>query len=198
MGIRVGNTGCYTGYPASSKAEACTAKRAPDPCKGGVGGTCCSARPAPTPPSGPGRCLQAPPWVGTGLPGQRARFDLISLKLSQNHEVSPKSVKKASRSPYFQNGLGKSALEIPRFPYSSAFSRKELMGLFDAQRDIIVKTTKCRPDVHPETHAKGSSRYPHRPAASCSWVGSSSGLSAVVGAQGPKISKTVLNSVEQS
>ena len=58
------------------------------------------------------------------------RFDLISHKLSQNHEVSPKYVNKASLSPYFQNGLQKSALGFLGFPFPLAFSHKELMGVF--------------------------------------------------------------------
>ena len=59
-----------------------------------------------------------------------ARFDLISVKFSQNDEVSPKSVEKASVSPYFQNGLQISPLDFLGFPFSPAFSCKELMGLF--------------------------------------------------------------------
>ena len=59
-----------------------------------------------------------------------ARFHDIYCKVSQNREVSSKYVDKACHSPYFQNGSKKSPLEIPRFPYLTAFSHKELMGHF--------------------------------------------------------------------
>ena len=89
---------------------------------------------------GPGTTLRARSAHPVGLPvpgpcecpprANKARFDLYFSKVSQNREVSPKSRHKASHSPYFQNGPGKSPLEIPRFPFSPAFSHKELMGLF--------------------------------------------------------------------
>ena len=77
-----------------------------------------------------------------------ARFDLILLNYSQNARVSPKYVNKACHSPYLQNGLQKSALQILRFPYFVAFSHKELMGLFWPRADFIVKMMKCRQNVH--------------------------------------------------
>ena len=86
---------------------------------------------------GPLRCQQP-------LPEQRATFDLISHKVSQNGIVSPKSSEKACHSPCFQNLVQKSPLEILGFPVWLAFSRKELMGHFDARTDFIVKMTKCR------------------------------------------------------
>ena len=82
-------------------------------------------------PAGPVRTLQVPPCPSLSecrLLAKGARFDLNSLKVSQNDEVSPKSAEKASRSPYIQNGLQKSPLEILGFPYIPAFSHKELMG----------------------------------------------------------------------
>ena len=58
---------------------------------------------------GPVGPLQGPPWYRTlamSASGPiRARIDLISCNISQNDEVSPKSVEKASISPYFQTGL---------------------------------------------------------------------------------------------
>ena len=60
-----------------------------------------------------------------------ARFNVISLEVSQNGQVSPKKCQKASISPCFQNGLKKSPLGILRIPYLAAFSHKELMGRFD-------------------------------------------------------------------
>ena len=65
-----------------------------------------------------------------GANGKRARFQVNSTEVSQNRGVSPKSVHEAWHAPYFQNGLQKSPLEILEFPFSAAFSHKELMGLF--------------------------------------------------------------------
>ena len=59
-----------------------------------------------------------------------ARFSLKYCKVSQYRGVSPKYVEKASHAPYFQNGLQKSPLVILGFPFSPAFSPKELLGLF--------------------------------------------------------------------
>ena len=60
----------------------------------------------------------------------KARFQSIYCKVSQKRVVSPKYVDKACHSPYIQNGVEKSPLEIPRFPISLAFSHKELIGPF--------------------------------------------------------------------
>ena len=78
----------------------------------------------------------------------KARFNLISSKVSQNGEVSSESVQKASHSPCFQNGLQKSPLEIPRFPVSRAFSHKELMGRFDAWSGLYCQNDEVSPSVH--------------------------------------------------
>ena len=74
-----------------------------------------------------------PPCPGPSecrLLANSARFDLIFSKVSQNSEVSPEYVHKACHSPYIQNRLQKSPLDILRFPYFPAFSHKELLGLF--------------------------------------------------------------------
>ena len=88
----------------------------------------------PGPPFGPGRSPLGPSLSRTlqiaASQPIRARFLLISRKVSQNRVVSPKYHEKAYVSPYFQNGLRKSALDFPRFPYLLAFSHKELMGVF--------------------------------------------------------------------
>ena len=68
--------------------------------------------------------LQCPP--GTNM----ARIDLISHKVSQNQEVSPEMLEKACHSPYFQNWVQMSPLGFLGFPFSRAFSGKELMTLF--------------------------------------------------------------------
>ena len=77
--------------------------------------------------------------------------------------MSLKYVKKASISPYFQNGLQKSPLGFLRFPFSRAFSHKELLGHFDPYLDFIVKMTKCRPVVHPDVPAKCAPDTPDGP-----------------------------------
>ena len=87
------------------------------------------------PPFGPGRSPLVPslvlgPLIAASWP-ITARFHHISYKVSQNGQVSPKYVEKASHSPCFQNVVRKSPLEILRFPYFLAFSHKELMGRFD-------------------------------------------------------------------
>ena len=63
-------------------------------------------------PPGPVGSLQDPPCPGPSecaLLAKGARFDLISVKVSQNDEVSPKSVQKASHSPYSQKRVPKVA-----------------------------------------------------------------------------------------
>ena len=118
----------------------------------------------PHPPSGPGRCpCRASPWCSSSKcrPGPiRARIDLILPKVNQNGGVSPKYHQKAYHSPCSQNGSQKSALEIPRIPFSRAFSHKELMGHFDVHSGFIVKMTKCRQDA-PTMSREVYARYPH-------------------------------------
>ena len=86
------------------------------------------------PPFGPGQPTRGPPctqdpWNAASWP-IGARLGSYFSKVSQNRQVSPKLVNKASHTPYFQNGSQKSPLEILRFPISPAFSHKELMGQF--------------------------------------------------------------------
>ena len=91
------------------------------------------ARYAQTHPAGPVGPMLGPPWSGLRFSASgpiRARFLLISYKVSQNREVSSKSVHEASHSPYSQNGVQKSPLGFLGFPVLPAFSHKELMGLF--------------------------------------------------------------------
>ena len=141
--------GGYTGWVirALPSQHAARARRSPDseagpvsPCKGagvgGLGAGCVSqgtvGGTAPRTTLRARSVLQALPVLGPSEcppTANMARFDLIFYKVNQNGEVSPKYVEKASVSPYFQNGLGKSALGILRFPHLLAFSHKELMGL---------------------------------------------------------------------
>ena len=127
--------------------------------------------PAPTP-AGPGQSGPASlPWCRTSQNAAswpiKARFQVISCKVSQNQGVSPKYHEKACVSPCFQNGSRKSPLEILRFPKTLAFSPKELMGLFWPDLEFYVKMTKCRLNVHWMSRAKGSSDTPTSHAASC-------------------------------
>ena len=126
---RVGNTGVYR-VPSQLAPRGANppAKRAPEAQRAGVGGwvqRACSGDggrdgPAPTP-AGPGRSPRRPPWCRTLQIAASwpiwARFDLISLEYSQNGQVSPKYVEKASNSPCFQNELQKSPLGILGFPF---------------------------------------------------------------------------------
>ena len=80
---------------------------------------------------GPASLSWAPPSSKPASGPIRARFHDISLKVSRNGHVSPKYVEKACLSPYIQNELVKSPLEILRFPICLAFSHKELMAHFD-------------------------------------------------------------------
>ena len=86
------------------------------------------------PPFGPGRSPPgSPPCpsltnAASGPIGARLRLHFS--KVSQNDEVSPENVYKASHSPCFQNGSQKSALDFLGFPFLRAFSHKELIGLF--------------------------------------------------------------------
>ena len=96
-----------------------------------VSGCSAPVRPVTTP-AGPGRPegSLSPPRANAASGPIRARFSVISSKVSQNRIVSPKMWYKACHSPYFQNGCQKSALGFLRFPFLPAFSPKELMGLF--------------------------------------------------------------------
>ena len=133
---------------------------------------------SPYPPSGPGRSHAGPPWYGYPLTAAsgpiRARFTSYSSKVSRNGRVSPENVQKACHSPCFQNGLGMSALDILRFPFSAAFSHKELMAYFEATMDFLVRMTKCRLNVH----AEGSTDTPTVHASQLASVDRSSSVSA--------------------
>ena len=136
----VGGAGVYPGTQPAARGEVQIQRSGPRrPCKGRSGWYLELGRPARpgTTPAGPGRSpavpslyLPFPPRKAASWP-ITARFHDILLKVSQNGQVSTKYVEKACHSPYIQNGVRKSPLEIPRFPYSTAFSHKELMGCFD-------------------------------------------------------------------
>ena len=110
--------------------------------------------PAPpcTHPPGPVGHLRCPPWCRPPLFAAswpiRARFQSFSLKVSQNREVSPKKCQKASHSPYLQNSSQKSPLDFLRFLFSSAFSPKELMGLFWPEVEVYCQNDEVSPVVH--------------------------------------------------
>ena len=126
--------GVIPGTPSQLLGErSCNQRSGPrKPCKGWSGWVA-GARASGYPPFGPGRVPAGPSLVTSSecrLWANKARFNLISQKLSQNGRVSLKYVEKACHSPYVQNRVQKSPLEILRFTFSVAFSHKELMGLF--------------------------------------------------------------------
>ena len=141
-GYGEGYTGVLPSYPAPREEDPIPSGAGPGtPAGGGVGGewglgACPRVRWAGRlldHPAGPVGALWAPPCPGPSeCPprAKRATFHLISHKVSQKARVSPKYVEKAYHSPCFQNGVQKSPLEKLRFPYSPAFSHKELIGPF--------------------------------------------------------------------
>ena len=156
-GDRVGNTGWVIPGPRTEPTQVLTAKRAPD-CPAGAGSGWsgpCGVGGSQNPPFGPGRSMLALPGSGTlecRLWANRARFDDILLKVSQNGEVSAVYVEKACHSPCFQNEPQKSPLEIPRFPFCAAFSHKELMGHFRPWTGLNCQNDEVSPDVHTRGH----------------------------------------------
>ena len=122
----------------------------------GVGGTWSSDVPAVTHPTTPcgrarfaGWALKPASWP------IRARLTSYFYKVSQNSEVSPKYVNKASLSPYIQNGSQKSPLGILGFPYSLAFSHKELMTLFWAYGQLYCQNDEVSPGCTHHVTRKG-------------------------------------------
>ena len=105
--------------------------------------------------SGPSPRAKAASW------SIRARFHLISIKVSQNDGVSPKYVEKACHSPCFQNGSRKSPLDFLGFPYSSAFSHKELMVPFWPKVGLLCQNDEVSPVGTPMSSRERVVRYPH-------------------------------------
>ena len=152
-GIRVGGPGGYTGgsttQPPGARKEVPYQRSGPRRTLQGSGvggyGTGCvraarTTTPAPLGLPGPLRCPGTSPRAKAASWPIRARIEVIYLKVSQNREVSPKYIEKASHSPYFQNGSQKSPLEILRFPFRPAFSHKELMvAFFGLPLDFLSK-----------------------------------------------------------
>ena len=165
----MGYTGVLPSHPARCSGRTLqTAKRAPEaPAGSWSGWSAGSGRPVRpvTTPAGPGRgsCPSlSPPRADAASWPIKARLRVISSKVSQNGGVSLKYVEKAYHSPCSQNGPQKSPLEIPGFPFSAAFSHKELMAYFDLRARFSVKTTKCRQNVHQMSRERVA-RYPHDP-----------------------------------
>ena len=122
---------------------------------------------APGPPCGPGRSPRCPPCPGPSycrLLANKARFHDISWKLSENRGVSPKSVHKACHSPCSQNASVKSPLGFLGFPYSAAFSHKELMGHFGPYLRVYCQndevSTMCTPRGRSDTPTVDGSKLP--------------------------------------
>ena len=103
-------------------AQACTAKRAPEgPARAWSGWYMPGWARVPRTTLRARSVTPGPlPVLGTRfrrLLANKARFTLILLKVSQNGRVSRKYVEKACHSPYLQNSVQKSPLEILRFPF---------------------------------------------------------------------------------
>ena len=142
----------------------------------------------------PCRPLPVPGTLACRLLANKARFSQYFSKVSQNDEVSPKYIEKASHSPCFQNGLRNSPLDILRFPFSVAFSYKELMVAFWPDYGLYCQNDEVSPDVHPYVHTRKGRRYPHSHRSKLPLVAAPHLLSAVSRRQGPS---QRLNSVKQ-
>ena len=150
-GYRVGILGGYTGwvygwvlqeyYPATALSP--PADQRPEgagPRSAGVGRKQ-GGRPLRVPYPGAHPAPVPPTPAPLGLPGPASLYrDLLAGKGRDSWTFPEKLVKttKCHRRtskrpvivPIFQNASRKSPLEIPRFPFSAAFSHKELMVLF--------------------------------------------------------------------
>ena len=125
--------------------------------------------------------LREPSLVGTLqiAASQPIRAELRSYfsKVSQNGIVSTKSHEKACHSPYSQNAVQKSPLEIPRFLFWPAFSPKELMVLFLTHGHVYCQNDEVSPDVHTSYVTRNERQIPPRcPQQAASGHRSSSGL----------------------
>ena len=87
------------------------------------------------PPSGPGQALQGLPWIypwNAASGPIRRDYMTFPIKLVKTVKCHQKVSKRPVIVPISQNRRGKSPLGILGFPFPLAFSRKELMGHFDA------------------------------------------------------------------
>ena len=139
VGNRVGIPGGYTRYPARSRLPEESPRYSEagpgTPAGGGVGGTwartlrdrSCVRASEPTlrARSVP---LQDPSQVLSLSSGKGRDYGPFSIKLVKTSKCHRKVSKRPAVVPIFQNGSGKSPLEIPGFPFCAAFSPKELMG----------------------------------------------------------------------
>ena len=147
VGTRVGYTGWVSrvAIPGTHRGRSDTRKVHPDsgagpgrPCRGRewvvrvdrprrtVGAP---VRPCTHPPGPVGACS---PSLVQDLPPRAKGRDSgpILVKLVKTAKCHQKVTKRPRLVPIFQNGLQKSPLEIPGFPFWPAFSPKELMGVF--------------------------------------------------------------------
>ena len=134
---RVGREGAIPGtQPHCSRSKPDSEAGPVAPARGAEWVVRCSGRTggrgrSQVPPYGPGRpCWPPCTWdlgnarllaIGRDLTSYSIKLDKTT-KCHQNMSKRPPLV------PIFQNGSRKSPLGIPRFPYSQAFSHKELMG----------------------------------------------------------------------
>ena len=127
--------GYYRGTTQRPRKVPYPAERAPEALAGaGVGGIWDRPRERPlTTPAGPGRVLGTLPVSSSSNAASgpiRARFHVKSSKVSQNGIVSPRNVEKACHSPYFQNGLQKSPLDISRISILASLLSQGINGPF--------------------------------------------------------------------
>ena len=141
---RVGIPGGYTGgVPSHLLAGSKPRQRSgPRKAQGGWSGwSGCSGRATgyggtgrSVPPSGPGRshpwALPVPPSQMSHLGPKGRDSSQYSVKLVRTTKCRQEMCKRPVIVPVCQNGSEKSPLEILRFPFSVAFSCKELMGPF--------------------------------------------------------------------
>ena len=141
------------GTQPAAKRRQIPAKRAPEPPAGGWSGWVSAAAPR-SPgdhPCGARSVLWpslSPPRANPASGPIRRDSTTFPIKLVKTVKCRQNMSKRPVIVPNSQNGSQMSPLDILRFPFAPAFSHKELMGRFDATLDFIVKTTKCRRDVH--------------------------------------------------
>ena len=137
---RVGITGGYRGVLPNHLARGGSYQRSGPrkPCKGwsgwvGPGRTVSGGGDGQDHPAGP---VRHPLGALPVLPSEcrlwaiGARFDLISQKLSQNHEVSPKKHEKASHSPYISKRVREVTSWISQISISASLLLQGINGPF--------------------------------------------------------------------
>ena len=173
-GIRVGAGEGYTGtQPATAKRSMIQRSGPRKPLQGaGVGGIMHSAHWASGDhPSGPVGTLRAPPCHLLEKPrllAYRARLMTYSYKVSQNDEVSTKSVYKACHSPYIPKRVPDVASWISQISISPSLLSQGINGRYLTIPWTLLSKRRSVARVYTHgCHAKGCSDTPTVTAASC-------------------------------